>query len=398
MEPLGGVPTPPAMGSDEQSSSTPEAIVLPNLPARGLADTMGAVRLRAWLVALMLAIAVGTVGPRSARADDAQQARDLFTQGNTFYDLGQFDRAIDAWQKGYQLKNDPGFLYNIAQAYRVMEDAQKAIFFYKRYLSNAPKAHNREEVEQKIDALQKQLSAQDQAKQIPPPGPFGPGNPVPATGASPADTNPPPAAPVPAGAGTGPPPTGEPTGAGPIAVAADAAGGAEPPPRRIDLAAAIGFDSWTSGVQGKADPSFAFTLAGGYTFGAPAATVRFRLGALLGYTFLQETSSKDSFTSFLIDPTAEFRLSRRMRLDVDLGLGVLAIGGLKANSALLANAMTVKGTQALSEVRIGAGLQYQLTPALSVFVWPAIANSPQKQYFHAAISRVEWLAGLTFQL
>jgi len=28
-----------------------------------------------------------------------------------------------------------------------------------------------------------QLSAQDQAKQIPPPGPFGPGNPVPAAGA-----------------------------------------------------------------------------------------------------------------------------------------------------------------------------------------------------------------------
>jgi hypothetical protein len=359
---------------------------------------MGAVRLRAWLVALMLAIAVGTVGPRSARADDAQQARDLFTQGNTFYDLGQFDKAIDAWQKGYQLKNDPGFLYNIAQAYRVMEDAQKAIFFYRRYLSNAPKAHNRDEVEQKIDALQKQLSAQDQAKQIPPPGPFGPGNPVPGAGAASADTNPPPAEITPATAAT------EPTGGAPspgssvAATAAAEAGGAELPPRRIDLAAAIGFDSWTSGVQGKADPSFAFTLAAGYTFGAPAATVRFRVGVLLGYTFLQESSSTDSFTSFLIDPTVEFRLARRLHLDVDLGLGVLSIGGLTPNSALLANPMvTVKGTQTLAEVRIGAGLQYQLTPALSVFVWPAIANSPQKQYFHAAISRVEILAGLTLR-
>ncbi|HZL16414.1 MAG TPA: hypothetical protein VFG23_01585 [Polyangia bacterium] len=352
-------------------------------------------RLRAWLVALMLAIAVGTAGPRSARADDAQQARDLFTQGNTFYDLGQFDKAIDAWQKGYQLKNDPGFLYNIAQAYRVMEDAQKAIFFYRRYLSNSPKAHNRDEVEQKIDALQKQLSAQDQAKQIPPPGPFGPGNPVPAVGAAPADTNPPPAAATPAT--TAP----ESTTAAPTPVGAAAAtviGRAEPLPRRIDLAAAIGFDSWTSGVQGKADPSFAFTLAAGYTFGSPAATVRFRMGLLLGYTFLQETNSKDSFTSFLLDPTVEFRLAQRLRLDVDLGLGVLSIGGLNANSALLANPMvTVKGTQALSEVRIGVGLQYQLTPALSVFAWPAIANSPQKAYFHAAISRVEWLAGLIFR-
>ena len=119
-----------------------------------------------------------TLGATTARAgDDAQKARELFTQGNTYFDLGQFDKAIDAWQQGYQLKNDPGFLYNIAQAYRTMGDAQKAIFFYKRYLSNAPKAHNRAEVEQKIDALQKQISVQEQAKGLPPPGPFGPDNP-----------------------------------------------------------------------------------------------------------------------------------------------------------------------------------------------------------------------------
>jgi hypothetical protein len=360
---------------------------------------MAAVRLRAWLVALMLAIAVGTGGARSARADDAQQARDLFTQGNTFYDLGQFDKAIDAWQKGYQLKNDPGFLYNIAQAYRVMEDAQKAIFFYRRYLSNAPKAHNRDEVEQKIDALQKQLAAQDQAKQIPPPGPFGPGNPLAAAGAPAADTSPPPVAATPAGTAAIDRGDAAPSADGPAPATASAVGGAaELPPRRIDLAAAIGLDTWTSGVQGKADPSFAFTLAGGYTFGAPAATVRFRLGALFGYTFLQETDSKDSFTSFLIDPTVEFRLARRLRLDVDLGIGVLWIGGLNPNSALLASPMvTVKGTQALSEFRLGAGLQYELTPAWSVFAWPAVANSPQKQNFHAAISRTELLAGIIFR-
>jgi hypothetical protein len=361
---------------------------------------MRTVRVRAFFVALMLAAVATTVvvAPRSALADDAQQARELFTQGNTFFDLGQFDKAIDAWQKGYQLKNDPGFLYNIAQAYRVMEDTQKAIFFYKRYLSNSPKAHNRAEVEQKIDALQKQLSAQDQAKQTPPPGPIGPGNPLPSSGPPPAEwTSPPPPA-TPAEPGPGPTPGTATTATGEVAATGSAAVEGGLPARRIDLAAAIGFDTWASGVQGSADPSFALTLAGGYTFGAPTSTVRFRLGLLFGYTFLQETSSKDSFTSFLIDPTVEFRLTPRIRLDVDLGLGVLSIGGLNANSALLADSkLTVKGTQALSEVRIGAGVQYQLTPALSVFVWPAIANSPQKQNFHAAISRVELLAGLIFR-
>jgi hypothetical protein len=364
-----------------------------NLPTGSLPDTMPSVRVRAFLVALLLAVVVlPLLASRDARADDAQQARDLFTQGNTFFDLGQFDKAIDAWQKGYQLKNDPGFLYNIAQAYRMTDDAPKAIFFYKRYLSNSPKAHNRAEVEQKIDALQKQLPAQDQTKPIPPPGPLGQGNPV--ANPSPPPTEPP--APPPLSTPGQPEPT--PTATGEVAATGAAEPESELPPRRIDLAAAIGFDTWASGVQGTADPSFALTLAGGYTFGAPTSTVRFRLGALFGYTFLQETSSKDSFTSFLIDPTVEFRLRPRIRLDVDLGLGVLSISGLNANSALFANSMVkVTGTQALSEVRIGVGAQVQLTPALSVFLWPAIANSPQKQYFHAAISRIELLAGVVFR-
>ena len=91
-----------------------------------------------------------------AQAQDAEKARQLFQQGSKYYDLGQFDKAIEAWQQGYDQKPDPGFLYNIAQAYRQKQDAAKAIFFYKGYLRNSPKAHNRAEVEQKIAALQKQ--------------------------------------------------------------------------------------------------------------------------------------------------------------------------------------------------------------------------------------------------
>ena len=173
----------------------------PNLPGRGLSGYDGGSAARASLVALMIGDCPSGRRSRRARADDAQKARDLFTQGNTFFDLGQFDQAIDAWQKGYQLKNDPGFLYNIAQAYRMMGDAQKAIFFYKRYLSNAPKAHNRVEVEQKIEALQKQLSAQDQAKQISAARTVRSGQPGAGRGAAPAEPTSPPAATAPPSAG-----------------------------------------------------------------------------------------------------------------------------------------------------------------------------------------------------
>ena len=348
----------------------------------------------------MVAIVLVASGATTARADDAQRARELFTQGNTYFDLGQFDKAIDAWQNGYQLKNDPGFLYNIAQAYRTMGDAQKAIFFYKRYLSNSPKARNRSEVEQKIEALQKQLSVQEQAKGLPPPGPFGPDNPG-ANGAPPA-AEPPPAAANPAvvvteGTAAGAPAQGTTNPNGIVEMGAF--GAAQPPPHRIDLRAAIGFDTWSSGLQENAQPSFAFTLAGGYTFGNPASRVRFRLGALFGYTFLKETDSKDSFTSFLIDPTIVVRVASRMVLMGDFGIGVLSIGGITPNSALLENPnVTINGgSQAFSLIRIGVAAEYDLTKTVSLFFWPAYASSAKKENFYGDIGRFEILAGVAIR-
>ena len=348
----------------------------------------------------MVAIVLVASGATIARADDAQKARELFTQGNTYFDLGQFDKAIDAWQNGYQLKNDPGFLYNIAQAYRTMGDAQKAIFFYKRYLSNSPKARNRSEVEQKIEALQKQLSVQEQAKGLPPPGPFGPDNPG-VNGATPT-TEPPPAAAnpevvVPAGTAAGAP--AQDTATPNAIVEMGTLGAAQPPPHRIDLRAAIGFDTWSSGLQENAQPSFAFTLAGGYTFGSPASRVRFRLGALFGYTFLKETDSKDNFTSFLIDPTIVVRVASRMVLMGDLGIGVLSIGGITPNSALLENPnVTINGgSQAFSLIRIGVAAEYDLTKNVSLFFWPAYASSPKRENFYSDIARFELLAGVAIR-
>ena len=121
-------------------------------------------RIRSSVLASLIAVAVGGsvlagVGPFaiSARADDPQRAKELYQEGTRYFDLGQFDKAIDAFQSGYREKPDPIFLYNIAQAYRLSGDANKALFFYKGYLRNSPKAHNRADVEQKIQALQKQV-------------------------------------------------------------------------------------------------------------------------------------------------------------------------------------------------------------------------------------------------
>jgi len=343
-------------------------------------------------VVVAAAVALSVAGV--ARADDAATARELFTQGNTFFDLGQFDKAIDAWQRGYQLKNDPGFLYNIGQAYRTMGDPEKAAFFYKRYLINAPKAKNRAEVEQKIEALQKQIQERQ----------------PPAATPAPAATTPPPAE-LPLPSAGSPPPAVTPTpvvpGAAPAVappVTEPAPASAVPPPaRRFDVGLGLGFDIWSSGLRAHADPSFALTIQGGYTFGSPLARVRFRLGVLLGYTFLKESAGTDTFTSFLLTPTLLVRLTPRLRLGGDLGLGAVSISGMTPTSTLLVvpkdgKMLSISGSGvARGVVRIGVGLVYDVLPRLSLFFWPAIASSPKTGNFYDALTRVELLFGAAYR-
>jgi hypothetical protein len=365
----------------------------------------------------------------AARADDPGKAKEAFQRGTTLYDVGQFEKAIEAWQDGYKEKADPAFLYNIAQAYRQLGDASKAIFFYKGYLRNSPKARNRQEVEEKVDALQKQLADQERAKQG---GAAGGGGAAAATNPPPASTMPPPvgatgatAAPgsgstaPPAAATTEPPPGGPsvtvlPTGGAPAATepAATASAAASGPApgsesdvvsrRRLSFWGALGADAWSSGVRTKADPSFAFQLGAGYSFGDPYARARFRLGALFGYTFLSESTGTDAFISLMLDPAVEVRLSDSARwyFNADLGLGFLAISGLKANSALLQTGgppLTVNGTQTLGLVRLGVALEFRATPDLAFFFSPAVTTAKKKDFFYQDITRVELLAGVAYR-
>lgn len=66
-------------------------------------------------------------------------ADEWYKEGDTQYNLGNFDGAADAFKQGFALEqNDskkPAYLYNVAQAYRQAHKCKDASFFYKRYLS-----------------------------------------------------------------------------------------------------------------------------------------------------------------------------------------------------------------------------------------------------------------------
>ena len=370
--------------------------------------------LRAAFVVAVLALALLPAVARGA--DDTQRAKQLFTQGTTLFNLGEFDKAIEAWQQGYKEKPDPGFLYNIGQAYRLKGDAAKAIFFYRGYLRNAPKAPNRAEVEAKIAVLQKEVTEPKPAPTAtpvsPPPPPVAPAPVTPAPRAAPVTPAPP----------LGPTPIAPPPVAAPPLAASAAAPVAEPPApmtepapspgenRPVDLAVGLGFEKWTSGlnIKGNAPTQFGFTLGGGYTFGDVFGAASFRLGALLGRTSLQEgagsTANTLTFWSFLLEPALRVRLvDHRLYLGAALGIGGLSVGGVKSmplsvvlDPSIKPGSASVSGSIGAFELRPALSLQVHVTSGLVGFVSPAFSFGSKPDHFYKSLDRFEMMFGVAY--
>lgn len=70
---------------------------------------------------------------------DPRSADEWYKEGETQYNLGNFDKAAEAFKQGYAVENaeskKAAYLYNVAQAYRQGKRCKDAAFFYKRYLS-----------------------------------------------------------------------------------------------------------------------------------------------------------------------------------------------------------------------------------------------------------------------
>jgi hypothetical protein len=130
-----------------------------------------------------------------ARGNDSatEQARQHYEIGTRQYDLGHWDDAIREFEKAYELRPDPNFLYNMAQAYRRKGDPKRALDLYRNYLIKTPKSPLRPEIEERIKSLQKQIDDAASAAPVqpaleptvPPPAPS------PALLPGPADVSPP---------------------------------------------------------------------------------------------------------------------------------------------------------------------------------------------------------------
>ena len=103
-----------------------------------------------------------------AAPSDTERAKQYYISGSKHFDLAEYDQALADFKEGYRLKDDPVFLYNIAQCFRLLNKPSDAIQFYKSYLRRQPDAPNADQVEDKIKSLQAIVDAQEKSRQSPP--------------------------------------------------------------------------------------------------------------------------------------------------------------------------------------------------------------------------------------
>lgn len=102
------------------------------------------------LLALVVALSLGAppafaqpAQPTQPSAADTEKARALFDEGTEAYKLGNFEKALAAYEAAHKLFPAPQFLFNIAQCYFQLQNWDRAIFFFEGYLREVPDASNR---------------------------------------------------------------------------------------------------------------------------------------------------------------------------------------------------------------------------------------------------------------
>jgi len=159
-----------------------------NEPMAGRVGMVG--RCGRWLTPA-LCVAVLTALPAQAQTSADELARKHFESGVAYLQESDYDSALKAFEKAYELSNRPEILLNLATVHERRGDLSSAISSLKRYLEAVPDSDQAATVKNRIANLEKRLEAQPKT------APTGTAQPAPtaapATAPAPATTAPPPA-------------------------------------------------------------------------------------------------------------------------------------------------------------------------------------------------------------
>jgi tetratricopeptide (TPR) repeat protein len=149
--------------------------------------------------AIALACGVWLLGaPALAQSTSDDLARRHFDSGAAYLEESDYDNALKAFQKSYDLSKRPEILLNIATVYERKSDLPSAVAALRGYLEAAPQGEHVETVQLRIQNLEKRMQEQAQEKTAANPAVPAPPPPTPPSSSPPASApTTPPALPAP---------------------------------------------------------------------------------------------------------------------------------------------------------------------------------------------------------
>lgn len=113
----------------------------------------------------IIAVALVAIAPASsAWAEDPapskeqlEAAKKAFAEGKALYDEGKYAEAVEKFKESYRLSRNPLLLYNIGFSLDQAGQKDKALFYYRKFLADAPpNAAQRKDVTKRVEEIEKE--------------------------------------------------------------------------------------------------------------------------------------------------------------------------------------------------------------------------------------------------
>jgi len=337
---------------------------------------------------------------------------DWYKEGETQYNLGNFDKAADAFKQGFALETveskKSAYLYNVAQAYRQGGKCRDALFFYKRYLAlkdadtaKPLSAEKREQTERLITEQEECVKKLDSNASTPP------GNTMPPEGNGSATTT--------TTAGTG-------HGSATTVVAQSGnsdegsdAGEEEPstptvmtPPKMLNLRFDGGAGKISAGSALNIPIQASFAVVAGYPV-LVQDKLEIDAGIAASFTPLPYTNtmtmakSNATFITALADAGATYFVAPRIGLRADVGVGMLVFSGIsEAGNPFTDMGAPTSGALTMLAVRAAVSGDYLITNNVFATLTPlAFTYSPAKSGLRddiKSITRLDFMVGVGYRM
>jgi hypothetical protein len=329
----------------------------------------GSIRTLALIVFMGVAVIAPASSARAQAPAAAETGKSRFDRGVKLYNLGHFQEAIGEFEKAYDLDPAPILLFNIAQSHRQLGNKERALFFYRRYLEQAPSAGNHADVEQRMKDLSQSLEQEKELKQKPP-------TEVEGSAAAPAAAS---------AASAAPAAPGAPAAAANASPATEAVQAAAAPAVAESHAWIVAAEVAPSfvGFSGKEiDAPVVFTARVGGAYVLPVlGGDRIRVGlegtiSVLPYTTPDGSSKQSSsFWGLLVTGNYVYPILPELIVGGGVGAGVVWWDGLKAGNPFTVDQVAASGAIPMPTFQVGLKIEYLVSRNFFAELAPAFVYS-----------------------